>query len=289
MRRVLYHLLGLFGPWAVTIVAAVVSATYFLIQPRRTRECVRFYQSLFPDRSLLFHIALTWRQYQSFSRLFSERLELRREGRITYESKGWDYLEEAARDGTGGVILMSHFGSWEAPASMFQARGLPMMLYMRQKAGEKLEGVQKEDIQKDGLRIVAVPEEGSSPFDILEGLNFIKGGGFVSLAADQGGQEDRKVSVPFAGKRIRLPDTPYLLSALSGVPLFVFFSYRIGRRRYRFEALPPVHLRRVPRRERRVVIVEAATEYASMLEAVVRRHPEQWYHFDPVLEAEHHE
>ena len=284
MRRLLYNALSFIGPWAVMIAAAVVSAGYFFLLPRRTAGCVRFYRAIFPDRSRLFHLACTWRQYQSFSQLFSERLELHREGRITYESEGIEHLEQAKREGTGGIILMSHLGSWEVAARLFQAYGHRMMLYMGLKRGEKLEGVQKKDIMEDGLKVIAVPEGGGSPFDMLEGLKFIRDGGFVSIAADRGGHEDRKVSIPFADRRIKLPTTPYLFSAISGAPMFVFFSYRIGRRRYRMDLSPPIQLRIARRKERSVVVAEAAKEYASMLEAAVRLHPEQWYHFDQVLE-----
>jgi len=283
MRLLFYRLISVFGPLVVRIFATAVSAGYFLLLPRRTLVSVRFYRAVFPKRSLFHHLRCTWLQYQSFARGFSERLELRREGGIHCESSGWEHLEDTAKRG-GGVILMSHAGDWEVAARMLRKRRLRMMLYMGRKRTEEVERAQKDDLRAEDVQVVAVPEGGGSPLDMLDGLRFLQSGGFVSMTGDRVWSPARSVTVPFAGRRATLPDTPYLFAALARVPLFVFFSFRVGPRRYHIEITPPITVAQVPRRERPAAVMAAAEAYASLLEAAVRRHPTQWYHFEPFLE-----
>lgn len=283
MRLLFYRLISFFGPTIVRFFAALVSTGYFFLLPRRTLVSVRFYRALLPERSLVHHLRCTWLQYQSFARVFSERLELRREGRIRYESSGWEHLEEAAERG-GGVILMSHAGDWEVAARLLRKRRLRMMLYMGRKSTEEVERAQKDALQAEDLQVVSVPEGGGSPLDMLDGLRFLQSGGFVSMTGDRVWSPSRSVTVPFVGHNATLPDTPYLFAALARVPLFVFFSFRVGPRRYRIEITPPITVAPVSRRERANAVATAAQAYASLLEAAIRRHPTQWYHFESFLE-----
>jgi lauroyl/myristoyl acyltransferase len=260
--------------------AALISAGFFFFLPHRTWVSVRFYGLLYPDRSVWYLLYCTWRQYQSFARVFSERLELRNEDRITYTSKGWEHLEEAAANGSGGVILMSHAGSWEVAARLFRRNKLRMMLYMGVKNKEQVERLQKADLLAEDLKIVATPEGESSPMEMLEGLRFLKEGGFVSMAGDRVWNPHRIVPVSFLGKTAQLPDTPYLLAALSKTPLFIFYSFRTAPRKYHIQVSKPLLISPASRRERPAAVQACAGEYGRSLEEAVRSHPAQWYHFD---------
>ena len=158
-----------------------------------------------------------------------------------------------------------------------------MMLYMGRRQKEAIEQFQKEQLRAEGLRIVAVDPEEGSPFDIVEGLRFIKQGGLVAMAGDllwKSGQ--RSVTVSFLGHRVDLPVAPYVVALTTGAPLLVFFSFRTGRQTYHFSFSAPIFLD--PRREKRTEAVQqAAQQYARMLEEALRRHPFEWYHFDAFL------
>jgi predicted LPLAT superfamily acyltransferase len=184
---------------------------------------------------------------------------------------------------------MSHVGSWEIAAQLLSRYGreLPsmrLMLYLGEKHREQIERRQKKSIEQSGIRVVAVPEDGGSPLDILEGLNFLKGGGLVSLTGDRlWGREPRTVTVRFAGGEARIPETPYILAMLSGAPLLISFVYRTGKGRYHLLCKPPLYVRAASRPERRRAVETAAQAYADLLADTVRAHPYEWYHFEPFL------
>ena len=76
-----------------------------------------------------------------------------------------------------------------------------------------------------------------------------------------------------------------MLALTAGVPLFVFFAFYRGRRRYHFFASSPIELGVVARAERKQLVAETAQRYAALLEDALRRHPFQWHHFELLPEA----
>jgi predicted LPLAT superfamily acyltransferase len=65
--------------------------------------------------------------------------------------------------------------------------------------------------------------------------------------------------------------------------LFHFFAVRTGPGAYRFSASAPVRVAVHSRAERDAAFRRAAQAYADDLETIVRRHPDQWYTFEPFL------
>ncbi len=274
------------GLWVFSLFAWIVSTGYFFLFPRRVGVGIRFYKALFPDKGWHYHYWYTWKQYHNFTDLFVDRMLLTRFNTISFRSTGLEHLVEAARNGTGGVILMSHMGSWEVAALLLK-KELPdinLLLYMGTKNKEQIETMQKEGVAQAGIRVIALDKDGGSPFDIVEGIKFLKGGDFVSMTGDTiWNRDQRSVPVRFLGHEAHLPETPHLFALLSGAPVFIFFSYRISRRTYHFSITKPIYVKAALRTERKEAVRKSAQEYAKILEQSVRNHPFQWYHFEPFL------
>lgn len=273
------------GLWLVAVFAWVVSTGYYLFRPRRVAVSVEFYETLFPERGRAHARRLAWRQYHQFATLFVERVRLRTGAAPVSEEQGLERLEAAAREGRGGILVMSHVGPWEIAARLLQRRGLPMLLHMGAREREQVERLQKADLRADGVQVVVATPAEDSAFDAVESLGFLRGGGFVSLPADRvpAGSE-RAVAVRLFDRAARLSAAPWILALLSGAPLFHFFAVRLGPGRFRFSVSPPVRVEARARAERDAAIRTAAQAYADELAAVVRRHPEQWFSFERVLE-----
>jgi predicted LPLAT superfamily acyltransferase len=106
----------------------------------------------------------------------------------------------------------------------------------------------------------------------------------VSMAGDILWQRDqRSVQVAFLGYEVALPEAPYLLALLSNVPLYIFFAWRMGRAHYHVSISGPITIEPVSRAHRRNAINETAQKYADHLADNIRKHPFQWYHFEPFL------
>jgi predicted LPLAT superfamily acyltransferase len=287
--RCLMFLAKRFGTWIFLLVAWHVATGYFLLFPGRVAVSIRFYRRLFPDRSHFYPLWCAWRQYHRFVHVFLDRFLLKEGENLQTIHEGWEHVTAAAESGRGGIILMSHVGSWEIAAQLLKQYGrnqprMKLLLYLGAKHKEQIEKRQKKSIAQSGIRIVSVPEDGGSPMDILEGLHFLREGGLVSLTGDRlWGREPRSVTVRFAGGEARIPEIPYILALMSGAPLLIFFVYRTGKGQYHLLTKPPLYVTAGSRQERRKAVETAAQAYADLLAETVYAHPYEWYHFEPFL------
>jgi lauroyl/myristoyl acyltransferase len=291
MVNLFYRFITLFakylGPWFFRASARFVSFGYFIFFPGRVAVGVRFFSALFPEKGRAHHLLCTWRQFHSFTDVFLDRFLLELSGDMSYTSEGWDRLEETAAAGNGGIIVMSHMGNWDVAAHLLRMRGMNLLLYLGARQKEQLEKMQKKSLAESGLAVVTVDREGGSPFDILEGLGFLRKGGLISLAGDRLWTSDqRQVVVRFAGRRAVIPEAPHALALLSGAPLFYLFALRTGERRYHIAAHGPYRVIAASRGERNPAIRESAQRYADLLDTMARKHPAQWYHFEEFLREE---
>lgn len=276
----------IFGPWLFSCVAKGIAAGYFLFSPQRVGVSKRFYQALFPQHSGAFHLRCAWKQFLNFTSVYLDRLLLSEDGKITCTHAGWEHVEAALDRNTGGIILMSHLGNWEIAAHFLQQHRerLRLILFMGMRAKAEIERLQKDELRRKGIRILAVEKDSGTPFDLIEGLQFIQSGGLISMTGDKlWHSSQRSVPVAFLGHEVRLPETPHLLAMLSGVPLFIFFSRRTGRRRYHLSIAEPIHVAKVGRRERAEAIRRSAQTYADLLAQNLGENPLEWYHFETFL------
>jgi predicted LPLAT superfamily acyltransferase len=287
--RCLMALQKRFGSWIFLLVAWHVATGYFLLFPRRVAVSIRFYCRLFPGRGRLHALWCAWRQYHHFARVFLDRFLLAEGDDLVMDHEGLGHIFAAAESGRGGVILMSHVGSWEIAARLLRHQGrnhpsMRLLLYLGAKHKEQIERRQKRSVEQSGIRVISVPEDGGSPMEIVEGLNFLREGGLVSLTGDRlWGREQRTVTVRFAGGEARIPEMPFILAMLSGAPLLIFFGYRTGKGQYHLVTHPPLFVTAASRAERGRAVQRAAQSYADLLAETVRAHPYEWYHFEPFL------
>ena len=290
MKKLFYKTLvlvsRLLGLWAFRLFAWIVSTGYFFLFPWRVATGVRFYGALFQHRGWPYHLWCTWRQYHSFTNLFLDRVLLQDSGELPYTSEGLEHLQEAVKNGTGGIILMSHMGNWEVAAHLLKKKlpGIRLLLYMGIKQKEQIERMQKEGLSQTGIRTIAVDSEGGSSFELVEGITLLKDEGFVSMTGDViWNRNQRSIPVKFLGHEVRLPEAPHLLALLSGAPLFIFFSFCTGKNQYHFSIAKGIYIKPAGRSERDAAVRKSAQEYADMLKKILKEHPFQWYHFEPFL------
>lgn len=289
MNAFLYKLLILtskiFGIWVLTFTSRLIAAGYYIFFPVRVATGVKFYKALFPRQNIRHYLGCVWKQFESFTSVFLDRL-VGAFGEISYTMAGWEDLTASLKRKKGALILMSHFGNWDVAAHLFksEAKDFPLLLYMGRRAKDKIEDLQKNDLAQNGIRIIAQDEQNCSPFEIVEAINFLKSGGVVSLSSDIAWRKDhRAVPVKFLGHEIRLPETPYLMALFSGAPLFVFFPFRTGKRKYNFTLTGPLFVTAASRNQRPAAIQKVAQHYADLLEKAVRRSPFEWYHFEKFI------
>jgi predicted LPLAT superfamily acyltransferase len=274
------------GSWLIRFIAWWIATGYFLFRPSRRNSSIRLYQAIFPDRRSWYYLYCAWRQFHSFAGTYADRIAMYANEEGTTPAQGREKLVEAGRRGTGGIILISHLGSYEAAARAFQELGLRLLIIMGEKEAKHVARDQRDTLMARGVQIhVATTQEGS-PFGGLEALKFIREGGFVSIAGDLVWTEQRSlVAVRFFNHDVGLPAGPHLLAFVSGAPLFTLFTFRVKKSRHRIILSSPYHVKAPSRAERNAAIQASAQAYAGALETMVRQHPFQWYVFEPFFRS----
>jgi predicted LPLAT superfamily acyltransferase len=284
--RLLVWLTRVLGLWFFSLIAGGIAVGYFVLFPQRVAVSMRFYRTLFPRKRRSYHRWCALRQFLDFTHVFRDRLLLSEAGKISIDFEGRERLQ-AVMGGRGGILLMSHMGNWEVAARLLKMAlpELRLMLYMGVKQQEQIESLQKRSVRQSDIRIMGVNADGGSPFDIVEGIRFLRQGGLVSLAGDRVWQaEQRTIPVIFMGRTVHLPVAPYVLAMAAGCPIFVFFALRTQKGHYHFSASPPIIVPAADRSQRGSAMARAAQQYANLLEDAVRRHPFQWHHFEPFVQ-----
>ena len=274
------------GSWVMRFVAWWIATGYFLFLSSRRNSSAELYEVIFPGRGPLYYLYCAWRQFHSFAGTYADRIDAYSNKRIVPSAEGREKLVEAGRRGKGGIILISHMGNYEVAVRAFRELGLRLLIIMGEKEAKQVAREQRETLRAQGVGIHVATAQDASPFGGLEALQFLREGGFVSIAGDLVWTDQRSlVPVRFFDRDVGLPAGPHLLAFVSGAPLFTFFTFRVKRGRHQIILSPPRHVKTTARSERNAAIQASAQEFASAMEGMVRRHPFQWYVFEPFFRA----
>ena len=275
-----------FGAWPIRFFAWGVASGYFFFRSSRRRASTQLYRVIFPQKSPWYYFYCAWRQFHSFAATYADRVELDAKKERGVAVQGDEGVIEAGKRGTGGIILMSHLGSYEIAARAFRERGVKHLMIMGEKEAKQVPRDQREALKDRGIYIQVATGQEDSLLSGLEAIKFIREGGFVSLAGDLVWTDPRsRLPVRIFGREAELPAGPHLLAHVSGAPLFTLFSFRVKRGKHQILISPPRIVKASSRSERNKVIQASAQSYASALEEIVRRHPFQWYIFEPFFRS----
>jgi lauroyl/myristoyl acyltransferase len=244
---------------------------------------MKFYCALFPGRGFGYHLYCVWKQFHNFTDVYIHRFIPWAADQAEFMREGWEHLDEAVAKKTGAIVVMSHIGNWELAAQRLNQKGLPIMLYLGAKHKEQVERIQKDNLARKGIKIVVTDEKEKSPFALLEGINFLREGGIVSMTGDRLWGEQSYVTVDILGHEARLPDTPHLFALMTGAPLMTFFVFQDAVGIYHIKVSEGRNVFVAKRTDRKKAVLESAQVYADDLARFASEHPFEWHHFEPFL------
>jgi len=181
---------------------------------------------------------------------------------------GWDLLEAARAEGRGVMVVTGHLGNWELGGSYVAARGIPIDVIARGAANPEFERWVTETREGLGMRVVHDSEAvRSTPRALRENR-------LVAMVSDQGALGLASTYVPFFGRPAKTPRGPAVFALRLGVPVLFAASLRRpdGTFHLTFERVPVTD---TGDRDHDVDAIVAT--YTAMLEAWVRRAPEQYF------------
>ena len=215
------------------------------------------------------------RTFTNYASCLAEALAAGRPGREPeLVVNGEAHLERALAAGRGVVIVTAHTGPWDAVARLLAKRtDEPVLVVMQAEADTAALSFQDEIRARSGVRVLHV---GATPFDGLDGLRHVRGGGVLAFQLDRPAPSGRGIETRLFGRVFAVPEGPFRLAALARCPLVPVFVARDGFYAYRVEILAPIEPGAARDAE---ALVSAARTAARGLEQFLLRYPTQWFHF----------
>jgi KDO2-lipid IV(A) lauroyltransferase len=171
--------------------------------------------------------------------------------------------------GKGVLFLTGHIGAWELSSFAHGLYGFPLHYMARPLDNEPLDAMVNYYRGLSGNRPIFKNESARTMLRVL------KEAGTVGILADQNTMPGEGAFVDFFGTQA-CTTTGIARVALhtdaAVVPGYAYWDENLGKYRLRFE--PPVELARTGDTERDVL--ENTQRFAKVIEAIVRKHPEQW-------------
>lgn len=190
--------------------------------------------------------------------------------------EGLERLDGAIAEGRGVILLTAHAGNYELGGLLLRARGLSVHAVYKPDRFEAVERL-RERLRRQG-GVVGLPVDGVG-FSTLPLVKLLREGRLVGMQGDRDFSLNG-VGVPFFGREVPFPRGPWELAAMTGAPVVTsfFFVDEAGRFHARFGE--PIRIQGA-RGERGAAIEAGLRAYVADLEALIRRHPSQWYCFYP--------
>jgi len=259
-------------------VGARLGDLFYLLDRRDRRIALHNLAIAFPDKSLAARRAILRESIRNLGRTAAEVCHLPRlsaatlERYVTIEDRdAWEavFRTAAAR---GAVVLTGHVGNFELLAYAHGLLGHPITLVHRPMRNALVDRAIIELRAAAGT--VSLPKKSAAK----AALRALHRRQLVAIPADQNQTGRYGVFVDFFGLPACTTPGPARLAMLSGAAVLPVFLVREGSgERHRVLVLPEVELARTGDRE--ADVITNTQRCTAVIEAVLRRHPEQWIWF----------
>jgi KDO2-lipid IV(A) lauroyltransferase len=182
--------------------------------------------------------------------------------------RGLEHARAALAHGRGAILLTLHMGNFELAAHILPLHGIEFATVGRRMRNPLLWGrVVEGRTQRAGELI----ERRGAARGMLRAL---RQGHLVGVLNDQYSRRRRGVMVPLFGKRCSTTAGVATIALRTGAPVIPGYVTRAGSDRHVAVFEPPLE---IPLTGDRSSDIEVATAHYNLaLEAIIRRHPEQW-------------
>jgi KDO2-lipid IV(A) lauroyltransferase len=186
---------------------------------------------------------------------------------VVYE--GLDNYRNAVAQGRGVILLTGHIGAWELSVFAHSIYGYPMSFLARRVDNPLVERLAETNRARFGNH--SIDKKGS----LREVLKTLKTGGVVGILADLNSAREEGVFVEFFGQPACTTAGVATLALRTGavvLPGYILWDEANKIHRLCFE--PPVET--INTGNPKDDVVTNTARYTKVLEAVIRRYPEQW-------------
>ncbi len=190
--------------------------------------------------------------------------------------EGLERFDAVLAEGRGAILLTAHAGNFELGGLLLRSRNLRVHTVYKPDRFAAVERL-REGMRAQG-GVVGIPVDGVG-FSTLPLVKLLREGALVGMQGDRDFSLNG-LPIPFFGREVPFPRGPWELAAMTGAPIVTSFFYTDEDRRFHAHFGEPIRVAG-GRGERLDAIQAGMRSYVADLEALIRRHPSQWYCFYP--------
>ncbi len=181
---------------------------------------------------------------------------------------------EAIGKGRGVILATAHTAGWESVGPVLTRElGLRVMIAESPERDAGASAIQDRARKAQGMLVTHVGED---PLSALPLARHLREGGAVAIQLDRLPPGQRRRAITLFDRPGHVPEGPLRLAAVTGAPILPVFAARTGHRRYEVQVYPP---QRVDRGSTEARLDHAAQSLGDAMQAFLRAHPTQWFHF----------
>ena len=246
---------------------------FYMLFGKGFHPSYRFYRK----RLGMSSIQSLWYSYKNhyrFGQVMIDRFACYAGKHFDFTIDNYAYFEHLAQQKDAFAMLSAHVGNFEIGgySLVAETRTINMLVF----ADETETVMENREIQfgRTNIRMIPMQKDMSHLFAIN---NALYNGEVLSMTADRCNSSAQTVKCSFFGSEVYFPMGPFATIALRNLPTLVVLIMKEGLKRYHIfihrHEMPSENLSRQQR------IEALAQQYGMMVEAVVRRYPEQWFNF----------
>jgi predicted LPLAT superfamily acyltransferase len=284
--RLMARLYRLFGR-RVSLALLYPIAAYFFLRERSRSVSRRYLARVWAHPEGRKHLARPpgffapfW-HYHEFAVQIFDRMVLWGGGlaQLRMDHAGSEHLFALQRARRGALLLGAHLGSYDMPRQLAGSYGLVLNAVMFTAHAERINRFFEQLDPTSRVRVLSLqPGSLRTAFEVRACL---ERGELVGILADRVpvGSGETPVLLPFLGREMAFPLSPFRLACMLGCPVLLSLCVRKGDAHYETVVRPIGGGAKVPRSEREKAAVELARAYVQGLEEACLRHPYQWFNF----------
>ncbi len=202
---------------------------------------------------------------------------------LLHGRSGVEHLAAARAQGNGAIVVTGHLGHWELGGLMLARHGLPLTVITLEEPSTGLSRWREACRRQLGIKTITVGP--GHPFAFVEMIQTLRRNEFLAMLVDRP-YSGTGTSVNFFGHETQFSTAPALLHQHTGAAVLPAFVLQDGQGGYLTNAEPIIPMDKDAADPAAALAINTQ-RIASVFEAIIRRHPEQWFNYVPIWREEH--
>ncbi len=268
--KIFIYSIKIFGIGAAYLLLQLVTRYYFWFKSSTRNILVDFYKTAL-GVSHKEALKLAKENFRIFGQTLVDRaaFQMGKGDYFSYTFKNEPYLIDLTTNGVGGVLMSAHLGNWETAGNLVKKRitGKVNALIMDAEV-EKIKQFMNKSTGGSHFNIIPIKNDLSH---IIRIKNALSDNELIAIHADRIMEGARYIECKFFNRQVKFPYGPFQIASRLKVPITFVYAVKSGKRSYALSATEPVITTESPE-----FIAQA---YASELERMVIKYPEQWFNY----------